>query len=254
VTETAIRLGALAGIVTESTGRSGCILINAGLIPKFGPFRLYAELARHLATSGITTLRFDLGGIGDSPQQHAGEPLATRTQRDIATAIDFLSPRCDRLVLGGLCSGAEDALRAAEHDARVTGVLLVDPFAYRTPGWHPRHVAYRAMRRSLRALGVYAPLPVDTGKRLVNYTYMAHADSSRILRALLARRARAHFIYTGGMRELFNHPAQLAAMFPALDFGGLVTVDHFPRTDHTQMFAEDRRALVEAIGSRLASW
>src|SRR5439155_18811648 len=116
-----------------------------------------------------------------------------------------------------------------------------------------RHLAYRGMRRSLRALGVYQPLHVDSGKRLVSYKYMEHAESSRILRALIARRARVHFVYTGGMRSLFNHPSQLAQMFPALDFGGRVTLDHLPRTDHTQLFAEDREQLVEAIRGHLVS-
>ena len=251
--EQTCKLGALAGIVTES-GPRGCVLINAGLVPKFGPFRLYAELARELARGGITTLRFDLGGIGDSAPTHPGQPLAGRTRLDIAAAVEHLAKQCKSIVVGGLCSGAEDALRYAETDSRVTGVVMIDPFAYRTRGWHARNLAYRAMRRSLRALGVYKPLPVEASKRLVDYRHMPRDESARILQALIARRTRVHFIYTGGMHDSFNHPGQLAAMFPALDFAGQVTLDHFPRFDHTQLFGEDRAQLVEAIGARLLSW
>ena len=42
------------------------ILISAGFTAKIGPHRMYSETARSLADIGIATLRFDLGGIGNS--------------------------------------------------------------------------------------------------------------------------------------------------------------------------------------------
>jgi dienelactone hydrolase len=253
-------LGQLAGIVTEPDGppRGAVILVSAGLVPKAGPYRLYAELARHLARLGFLTLRFDLGGIGDSRRGIPGEVLRARTALEIAAAVDHLTAAhgVSHVVLGGLCSGAEDSFRHAENDPRVEGVVLVDPFAYRTSGWTWRHLLHRAGRRSLRAAGVYEPPPrsaehLAVGRRLVNYAYMERQESARILRALLARRAHVHFVYTGGMVEHFNHPGQLAAMFPGIDLGSRVTVDHLPHLDHTQALAEDRRELIEAIGRRL---
>jgi len=56
----------LAGIVTRPDGparRAALVLVSAGLSPKSGPFRLYAELARRLSRDGFLTLRFDLGAI-----------------------------------------------------------------------------------------------------------------------------------------------------------------------------------------------
>ena len=44
----------LTGVLTEpaeTAPRIACVLINAGLIPKFGPFRLYAQLARRLSNA-----------------------------------------------------------------------------------------------------------------------------------------------------------------------------------------------------------
>jgi dienelactone hydrolase len=251
----------LAGIVTEPAagpGRAGCVLVSAGLVPKFGPFRLYAGLARRLAAEGFVTLRFDLGGIGDSGQGHAGRPLRERTELEIGAAVEYLAGRygLEHLVLGGLCSGAEDSFRYAEGDPRVTGVVLLDPFSYRTRGWRWRNARHRLARRSLRALGLYQPL-VHAGapraRPLVNYKYMERAESGRVLRALLDRRARVHFVYTGGMNDSFNHESQLAAMFPGVDFRGLVTLDHFPHTDHTQLLEEDRRRLVDAVCRRLSA-
>jgi hypothetical protein len=159
------------------------------------------------------------------------------------------------IVLGGLCSGAEDSFRAAEDDPRVRGVVMIDPFAYRTGGWLPRHVLHRAVRRTRRALGLYRPIPstraTAEGARVVSYAYMDRDESTRILNALIARRARVHFLYTGGAREVFNHPGQLKSMFQHVDFERLVTVDHFPELEHTQMLEADRHSIVDAISRRL---
>lgn len=256
----------LAGIVTHPEGpsrRAALVLVSAGLSPKCGPFRLYSELARRLSRDGFVTLRFDLGGIGDSRPAHTKESLEKRSRREIEAAVDYLTGRheLDDIILGGLCSGAEDSFRAAEVDPRVTGVVMIDPFAYRTPGWAWRHVAYRATRRLLRALRIHrpfvriAPSPSKGGREkrpLVAYKYMDRPESSRILRAVLARGDCVHFVYTGGAREVFNHERQLKAMFRGVDFDGRVTLDHFPHVEHTPLLEEDRRTMVEAIARRLA--
>lgn len=255
--------GGLSGIITEPDGparRVGLVLVSAGLAPKRGPFRLYAELARRVARDGVPTLRFDLGGIGDSRSEYGGHPLEERTRLEVRAAVDHLVAGygLEGVVLCGLCSGAEDSFRAAEGDPRVNGVVLVDPFAYRTRGWLWRHVVYRATRRLLKVLGLHRPLvraPVGRhdGRSLVTYRFMDRAESSRILRVLLKREARVHFVYTGGARELFNHPRQLQAMFRDVTFDGRVTLDHFPHVGHTQLLEADRRTIVEAIARRLAA-
>jgi hypothetical protein len=257
------RRGGLSGIITEPEGmarRMGLVLVSAGLSPKRGPFRLYAELARRVARDGVRTLRFDLGGLGDSRSEYGGHPLEERTRLEVRAAVDHLVGcyGLEGVVLGGLCSGAEDSFRAAESDPRVTGVVMVDPFSYRTRGWLWRHILYRATRRLLRALGLHRPLmraPArrQGGRSLVTYRYMGRAESSRILRVLVKRESRVHFIYTGGARELFNHPGQLQAMFSDIAFDGRVTLDHFPHVGHTQMLEADRLTIVEAVARQLAS-
>jgi alpha-beta hydrolase superfamily lysophospholipase len=266
----------LAGILTEPAApapaapapaapgpRTACVLVNAGLVPKSGPFRLYTELARRLAQGGVVTLRFDLGGIGDSFPELSGRPLRERTAAEIRAAVEEVRrryPSLSGLAVGGLCSGAEDALRYAEQDPGVTGVVMIDPFSYRTAGWQWRYLAYRAVRRSLRAAGLYEPIvaapaaTVDgTPRRVVNYRYMEHAESSRILKALIAREARVHFIYTGGQQDSFNHKGQLARMFEGIPFEGRVTVDYFAHMDHTQLLDADRRTVADAIGAWLGA-
>lgn len=246
--------GHLAGIVTAPAGvpRTVCILVNAGLVPKLGPFRLYVDVARRLAREHIATLRFDLGGIGDSRQELAHLPLRERTHAEISAAVDEVQrrfPETREIVIGGSCSGAEDSFRYAERDPRVTGVLLIDPFRYRTAGHHWRFLAYRMARRALRTADVYEPLEARPGEtRLIQYKYMQHAESSRILRTMIERKARVHFVYTGGQQRSFNHPEQLQKMFPDIAFQNRVTVDYFPHLDHTQLLEDDRRQVVSAIG------
>jgi pimeloyl-ACP methyl ester carboxylesterase len=248
----------LVGVLTEPSAPSvgaTLLLVSAGVTPKAGPFRLYVELARRLAEHGWRTLRFDLGGIGDSGQEFIEHALRERTRLQIRAALDHLSERYSLgpVALGGLCSGAEDAFSYAEHDGRVKRVVMIDPFAYRTAGFVWRHFARRAERRLLRAARLFEPLPRGERRALVNYEYLPPHESSRIMRALLARNVKLHFVYTGGMLERFNHSAQLQAMFPNVDFAGLVWLDHLPQLDHTQPAEADRRLLIDSIVGRLAA-
>ena len=233
-----------------------CILINAGLVPKFGPHRLYAELAARLAENGVATLCLDVAGIGDSVHEATSYPLAQRMARDIGAAVEFVSTHHApaRIVVAGLCSGSEDALRYAASDARIAGAVMIDSFGYPTAGWRWRNVASRATRRGLRALGAYQPLSyqrvlinggVQQGQNVVRYRYMAQPEAEPLLATLLARGAALHFCYSGG-NSIFNHRRQMAEMFPALDTRA-ITVDYFAQLEHTQLLAADREALITAI-------
>jgi dienelactone hydrolase len=248
----------LAGILTEPEGappKRALVLVSAGLTPKCGPFRLYASLARQLAERGFRVLRFDLGGIGDSAPAEDGSALEQRTSRQIAAALDFLAGLGDheRIALGGLCSGADDSFRHAAQDSRVTELVLIDPFAYRTAGFAWRHWSFRARRRLLRACGLWHPTPPSGGPALVSYEHVPQPEARELMTRLLARRVVVHFVYTAGMREHFNHRRQLQAMFRGLKLGKGVTLDYLPKLDHTQLLEADRRSIISAIVSRLAA-
>lgn len=258
IKETSCRFGErrqLAGVLTEPAGKpkAAVVLVTAGLTPKFGPFRLYAQLARRLAADGFLVLRFDLGGIGDSGSAATDLPLLDRTEREIRAAVDYLTAerRVGAVVLGGLCSGAEDSFRYAERDPRVTGVVMMDPFGYKTPGWRARDVLVRLARRALWMLGLLPGYAASDDGALIDYAHMNREEAARILEALIARRVPMHFVYTGGMHESFNHRGQFKAMFAGIDFRGLVTLDYFPQLRHTQVLEEDRRLVVESIARGL---
>ncbi|MFI5349111.1 MAG: hypothetical protein ACHQ2Z_06180 [Elusimicrobiota bacterium] len=257
IKESACRFGAhrqLAGVLTEPSGdapRRAFVLVSAGLTPKFGPFRLYAELARRLASEGLLALRFDLGGIGDSGQEFANHTLRERTELEIRAALDHLTEhyQLDGVILAGLCSGAEDSFRYAALDPRVSGLMLMDPFGYKTLGWRTLDMLVRIGRFTLGMLGRLPP--AGDGTALIDYKHMDHDEASRILRSLILRKVAMHFVYTGGMHESFNHKGQLRAMFEGIDFEGLLALDYFPQFRHTQALEADRRALIDAIARNL---
>lgn len=159
MTEEAVLFGkarSLVGIVTDpqeverKLSLPAIILLNAGLLYRVGPNRLYVKMARSLARMGFVVLRFDLSGIGDSKVRGDDLPVEKRvvgeTQEAMSVgeflerslgervigetqeAMDYLSETrgIKRFVLMGICSGAILALWTACCDPRVVGAVLIN--------------------------------------------------------------------------------------------------------------------------------
>jgi len=254
----------LLGIVSEPDEAARavcCILITAGLTLRMGPFRLYTAMARTLAKAGVTTLRFDLDSIGDSGACYSAYPLNQRTMLEIRDVVDFMQARygIGIVVVCGLCSGAEAAFRYAEQDQRVMGVAMFDPFSHPAPGNKWRFHVYRIYRRLLRALGLFEPVKYaatgdQAGSGLVQYQYMSYPESHRILSELVERKAYVHFVYTGAIRETFNHPNQLRKVFPDLVQGERIQVDWLPDVNHTPVFARQLEKMTAVVIDKLLAF
>ena len=121
--------GLLAGTPDTRT-RQVLVLLNAGTMPRIGPFRLYVELSRRLARSGTPVFRMDLPGVGESPMLSDLSELEALSAGMDRIAAEF---GCDRFVVGGICSASDVAWRLSEQDPRVCGLLLLDPVAFRGP-------------------------------------------------------------------------------------------------------------------------
>lgn len=127
---------ALVAVYHQATGapRRGVVLVVGGPQYRVGSHRQFVLLARALAESGIPVLRFDYRGMGDSDGEFAGFEAI---DLDIAAAIDAFIARCPSLreiVLWGLCDAASAALFYAHQDARVRGLVLLNPWVRTTSG------------------------------------------------------------------------------------------------------------------------
>lgn len=262
--------GRLVGVVSQPEVREqpelALVLVSAGFTARVGPHRLYTGLARRVAGLGITVLRFDLGGIGNSQILHPGVSLQDRTKQDIRDALDYLEAThgIRRFILGGLCSGAEDSFRYAEIDDRVAGVVLIDPHAFQTK-WSrvrrylSRNFVNRIIYKLLRVFGIVkiagggpTQLEVEGFEgELIDYRYMEHAEAERIVKELIRRNVRMQYIYTAGRIKVFNHRRQFFSMFRGVEFRDLLTVDFIPTIQHVQVFEEDRNKLICVISKHL---
>lgn len=122
-------VGVFTPVSEKSSGRSrlAVISLTAGLIHHVGPHRLHVLLARSLAEAGIASLRLDQSGIGDSATRTDGLPAQEIPLREVDDAIAELERRgFSRFVLFGICSGAMHALRAANGNPKIAGLVLVN--------------------------------------------------------------------------------------------------------------------------------
>lgn len=120
----------LYGILSRprQAGARGVLIVVGGPQYRAGSHRQFTLLARHLADDGAAVLRFDYRGMGDSEGEARDfEAVAD----DLRAAIDaFLHavPGLREVVLWGLCDAASAIAMYAATDARVAGVVLLNPW------------------------------------------------------------------------------------------------------------------------------
>lgn len=155
--------GSVCGVVSLPVTRAepgwGVLLLNAGLLHRVGPHRWYVQIARSLAAQGLTALRFDFAGVGDSAERKSGGDFEHAAVHDIQEAMSWLAEHhgCRRFALLGMCSGARIAFRAACEDLRVDGLVLINAPRYHDDDPDPEFVnrvkrRHRARRRWSLAL------------------------------------------------------------------------------------------------------
>ena len=111
----------------------GVVLLAGRPALRSGRHRLFVLLARTWAEAGTPVLRFDYRGTGDSEGEMAS---LEETREEISAAIHAFQsnlPGLQDVVLWGLCGGAADAVLYAPQDARVSGIVLANPWLYHSP-------------------------------------------------------------------------------------------------------------------------
>ncbi|MDB5758085.1 MAG: hydrolase 1, exosortase system-associated [Burkholderia sp.] len=107
----------------------GVVLVVGGPQYRVGSHRQFTLLARELAQQGIPVLRFDYRGMGDSEGEIRD---FLDVDADLRAAIDAFAaelPAIRDVVLWGLCDAASAAMLYSHQDPRVTGLVLLNPWA-----------------------------------------------------------------------------------------------------------------------------
>jgi len=101
------------------------IMLNSGQQSRVGPGRLYVRAARELADAGVHALRVDLAGVGDSVCENPATHFDGHRPDEVRAAVRYARNHLEShaIVLHGLCAGARVAIKAAEDDPDVDGVL-----------------------------------------------------------------------------------------------------------------------------------
>jgi exosortase A-associated hydrolase 1 len=104
------------------------LVVVGGPQYRVGSHRQFVLMARALAESGFSVFRFDYRGMGDS---EGGMRSFDDVGHDIAAAVEvFLreQPSLKSVVLWGLCDAASACVIYCKDDARVRGMILVNPW------------------------------------------------------------------------------------------------------------------------------
>jgi alpha-beta hydrolase superfamily lysophospholipase len=170
----------LFGVVTEPAVDAGLpplVLLNVGLLHHIGPGGLWVDVARGWAAKGARVIRFDLGGIGESPAlpyHTGGVEYPLEAVEDIIDAMRLVAPdNYENVILVGICSGAYHALEASIA-LSITGAAIINPILSFDPteiregrpidtrrnAVQPRHGIVRWMRgsRAITRITRWAPI------------------------------------------------------------------------------------------------
>ncbi len=235
--------------------RATVVMLNAGLIHRVGPFRMNIELAERLARRDIDVFRFDLPAVGDMPAGGGSRPEErVRIAMDTVAAITG----SDRFIIGGVCSAADLAWKLPALDARVRGLLLLDPCAVRGPWFHwaqLRHFVSRPMAGWGRMLRHQLQRSWNNGDAAP-----AGRDwpSEREFIAGNRRMAEAgigmYALYTAGVTDYFLHPRQMRAGFPDDSNEPRLRLRFRPDVDHILFVPRQRAEILDDIASWLDGW
>ncbi len=276
-TEQAVLLGSrqsLVGILAHPTVPSSpaapaVVILNTGVVHRVGHHRMYVTMARQLAASGHRVLRFDFSGIGDSNRRVDQLSPLNSCLADIADVLDSLEKNhgVKRVVLIGLCSGADHAVLYAHRDSRVVGMVLMDPSIPPTARYYYHYIAQRLVR--LQNWISLATLRSGLLKRLI--AQAAHGVLPRSQADRLTLDGLQYSPYLGQCyRSAVEHGVKMLAVFTAISprstyrgqmhdafrgvaFGDALKLEFFPESDHLFTAGRERARLGGIITDWLAA-
>jgi len=123
------------------------LIIVGGPQYRVGSHRQFLLLARFLAEQGITVMRFDYQGMGDSDGKITDfEHISS----DIDSAVEILKQKtnCQEIILWGLCDAASAALfYSLQEQNKIAKLILLNPWVRTTEGEAKAIVKHYYLRR-----------------------------------------------------------------------------------------------------------
>jgi pimeloyl-ACP methyl ester carboxylesterase len=265
ISEQAVLFGSwtsLVGIVTKavspaSANRPAIVILNTGIIHRVGHHRMFVTMSRTLGAVGYTVLRFDFSGIGDSSPRYDGLSLVDACMAEIREALDWLERdgAASRMILIGLCSGADHAVLYGHTDPRIVGLVLMDPSIPPTLRYYVHYIGRRLRRlrswfnvlsgrshtlrmlmRHMLPIAQRYPLQNRVPRQTVERHYRNSVDSGIEILAIFTEET---------TRQTYRE--QMIEALPNVSFGDRLTLEFFPGSDHTFALESDRSRLIQLI-------
>ena len=269
--ERALLLGnrnALAGIIARPSSpppndMPAVVILNTGIVHRVGHHRMYVSLSRKLAGAGHLVLRFDLSGIGDSEQRNDKLSTIDSSLADIKEALDFLAAtqQASRVVLIGLCSGADHAVLYGPTDPRVVGLVLMDPSIPPTARYYVHYILQRltslrnwgsvvagrsGLLRMLTSQVAYRLRPRLPTSGLTLETLKFSPNLAQCYENSVANGIRILAAFTSiSPRQTYR--SQILDAFPQAAFKDSLKLEYFTHSDHLFSNQSDRSRLDQLV-------
>ena len=224
-----------------------CLMLNMGANYRVGPHRINVKLARQMANQGVSSIRFDLAGLGDSGPPTGSNHFMTQVVLDVQAAMNLVETMLGirRFIVIGLCSGAANGMATAMVDPRIVGLLMFD--AYSFPNQRSRlelsllralaiptnpaviGKTMRWLQRKFSAKAAAAAAPADflepVSRTVIEETF------HRSMTQLIARGVAMFFLYTGTQHVRDRNRDQLGrfaseAYARQIDYRFIGEIDH----------------------------
>jgi pimeloyl-ACP methyl ester carboxylesterase len=271
ISEQAILLGkqlSLVGILTRavppaSTDGPVVVLLNTGIIHRVGHHRMFVTMSRSLARAGYTVLRFDFSGIGDSdPRADDLSPLES-CLADLKDVLDWLEKEklASKIILVGLCSGADHAVLYGHTDPRIAALVLMDPSIPATARYYLHYLISRLtqLRNWISVVAgrsrivkvwmehlLHSMLPGKKSKQITLQNLRFHTYLEQCYQNSVAHGIKMLAIFTADSTRQ-TYQTQMIDAFPKVSFGDQLKLEFFSGSDHTFSLEADRSRLIQLV-------